>query len=291
VPGLDALYDLLRSPSSWPALLRAVTGRRRGLRYLVESIRLFPRLTPSPDKCRAAGFGASRTSDERRSSWSLAFRPGACISASPLGPPGPLRFVCAREGVFAQLISARAASVPGRMLLGWRGFSSRTPATRPRTVPRLPLTQARPNLCEASSNSWHAPMRGRVRSRAISKRWAGHRCPPSSSQARSRAHDSRMRSHNELSEVILCFGPPVAPASIAQVPSRDVATADGARACRRQGDAARIDIASRAISTPSVRGAARRELFLSERGPAAARRGGRGDGLRRSVNIDRTCGW
>ncbi len=42
VPGLDALYDLY-SFNVIPALGRAVTGDAEAYRYLVESIRRFPR--------------------------------------------------------------------------------------------------------------------------------------------------------------------------------------------------------------------------------------------------------
>ena len=55
VPGLDALYDLY-SFNVIPALGRAVTGDAEPYRYLVESIRKFPRPDAFADMIRAAGF-------------------------------------------------------------------------------------------------------------------------------------------------------------------------------------------------------------------------------------------
>ena len=55
VPGLDRLYDLY-SFNVIPALGRAVTGDAESYRYLVESIRKFPRPKVFADMIRAAGF-------------------------------------------------------------------------------------------------------------------------------------------------------------------------------------------------------------------------------------------
>jgi demethylmenaquinone methyltransferase/2-methoxy-6-polyprenyl-1,4-benzoquinol methylase len=55
VPGLDALYDLY-SFNVIPALGRAVTGDAEAYRYLVESIRRFPRPEAFAEMMRAAGF-------------------------------------------------------------------------------------------------------------------------------------------------------------------------------------------------------------------------------------------
>jgi demethylmenaquinone methyltransferase/2-methoxy-6-polyprenyl-1,4-benzoquinol methylase len=55
VPGLDALYDLY-SFNVIPALGRAVAGDADSYRYLVESIRRFPRPRAFADMLRAAGF-------------------------------------------------------------------------------------------------------------------------------------------------------------------------------------------------------------------------------------------
>ncbi|MGD9847422.1 MAG: bifunctional demethylmenaquinone methyltransferase/2-methoxy-6-polyprenyl-1,4-benzoquinol methylase UbiE [Variibacter sp.] len=60
VPGLDRLYDLY-SFNVVPALGRAVAGDAEPYRYLVESIRRFPKPEPFADMLRAAGF--------RRVSW------------------------------------------------------------------------------------------------------------------------------------------------------------------------------------------------------------------------------
>jgi demethylmenaquinone methyltransferase/2-methoxy-6-polyprenyl-1,4-benzoquinol methylase len=55
VPGLDALYDLY-SFNVIPALGRAVAGDADPYRYLVESIRRFPKPQPFADMIAAAGF-------------------------------------------------------------------------------------------------------------------------------------------------------------------------------------------------------------------------------------------
>jgi demethylmenaquinone methyltransferase / 2-methoxy-6-polyprenyl-1,4-benzoquinol methylase len=56
VPGLDALYDFY-SFNVIPALGRWVTGDAEAYRYLVESIRRFPRPERFADMMRAAGLG------------------------------------------------------------------------------------------------------------------------------------------------------------------------------------------------------------------------------------------
>jgi demethylmenaquinone methyltransferase/2-methoxy-6-polyprenyl-1,4-benzoquinol methylase len=56
VPGLDALYDFY-SFNVIPALGRAVTGDGEAYRYLVESIRRFPRPAAFAEMIRAASFG------------------------------------------------------------------------------------------------------------------------------------------------------------------------------------------------------------------------------------------
>jgi demethylmenaquinone methyltransferase/2-methoxy-6-polyprenyl-1,4-benzoquinol methylase len=55
VPGLEALYDLY-SFNVIPALGRAVTGDAEAYRYLVESIRRFPRPPALAEMMRGAGF-------------------------------------------------------------------------------------------------------------------------------------------------------------------------------------------------------------------------------------------
>jgi len=55
VPGLDRLYDFY-SFNVIPALGRAVAGDAESYRYLVESIRRFPKPQPFADMLRAAGF-------------------------------------------------------------------------------------------------------------------------------------------------------------------------------------------------------------------------------------------
>ena len=55
MPGLDTLYDLY-SFNVIPALGRAVVGDAESYRYLVESIRNFPKPRAFADMMRAAGF-------------------------------------------------------------------------------------------------------------------------------------------------------------------------------------------------------------------------------------------
>ncbi len=55
VPGLDTLYDAY-SFNVIPALGRVVAGDAESYRYLVESIRRFPKPQPFADMLRAAGF-------------------------------------------------------------------------------------------------------------------------------------------------------------------------------------------------------------------------------------------
>jgi demethylmenaquinone methyltransferase/2-methoxy-6-polyprenyl-1,4-benzoquinol methylase len=55
IPGLDRLYDLY-SFNVIPAVGRAVTGDAEAYRYLVESIRKFPKPAVFADMIRAAGF-------------------------------------------------------------------------------------------------------------------------------------------------------------------------------------------------------------------------------------------
>ena len=55
VPGLDALYELYAF-NVIPALGRAVAGDAEPYRYLVESIRRFPRPAAFAEMIRAAGF-------------------------------------------------------------------------------------------------------------------------------------------------------------------------------------------------------------------------------------------
>jgi demethylmenaquinone methyltransferase/2-methoxy-6-polyprenyl-1,4-benzoquinol methylase len=73
VPGLDALYDLY-SFNVIPALGRAVAGDGEAYRYLVESIRRFPRPEAFADMLRAAGFG--RVSFQRMAGGIVALHSG-----------------------------------------------------------------------------------------------------------------------------------------------------------------------------------------------------------------------
>ena len=73
VPGLDRLYDLY-SFNAIPALGRTVAGDAEAYRYLVESIRQFPRPDAFADMMRAAGFG--RVSFQRMTGGIVALHSG-----------------------------------------------------------------------------------------------------------------------------------------------------------------------------------------------------------------------
>jgi demethylmenaquinone methyltransferase/2-methoxy-6-polyprenyl-1,4-benzoquinol methylase len=73
VPGLDALYELY-SFNLIPALGRAVVGDAEPYRYLVESIRRFPKPEPFAAMLRAAGF--RRVSHQRMSGGIVALHAG-----------------------------------------------------------------------------------------------------------------------------------------------------------------------------------------------------------------------
>jgi demethylmenaquinone methyltransferase / 2-methoxy-6-polyprenyl-1,4-benzoquinol methylase len=73
VPGLDALYEFY-SLNVIPALGRAVAGDAEAYRYLVESIRRFPRPDAFADMIRAAGF--ARVSFQRMSGSIVALHSG-----------------------------------------------------------------------------------------------------------------------------------------------------------------------------------------------------------------------
>jgi len=73
VPGFDALYDAY-SFNVIPAIGRAVTGDAEAYRYLVESIRRFPRPDAFAGMMRDAGFG--RVSFERMTGGIVALHSG-----------------------------------------------------------------------------------------------------------------------------------------------------------------------------------------------------------------------
>ncbi|HEU0151122.1 MAG TPA: bifunctional demethylmenaquinone methyltransferase/2-methoxy-6-polyprenyl-1,4-benzoquinol methylase UbiE [Bradyrhizobium sp.] len=73
VPGLDRLYDMF-SFNVIPQLGRTITGDAESYRYLVESIRKFPRPNAFADMIRAAGF--SRVSHQTLSGGIVALHSG-----------------------------------------------------------------------------------------------------------------------------------------------------------------------------------------------------------------------
>ena len=73
VPGLDAIYEFY-SFNVIPVLGRVVTGDAAAYRYLVESIRRFPRPHIFADMMRTAGF--ARVSFQRMSGGIVALHSG-----------------------------------------------------------------------------------------------------------------------------------------------------------------------------------------------------------------------
>ena len=120
VPGLDRLYDLY-SFNVIPALGRTVAGDAESYRYLVESIRRFPK---PASLCRhdARGRLCPRlvSADDRRHR-GAAFRLALVISApAHLVRLGRAGFVFAREGVFGIVDPADAAGSGAAIRCGWR---------------------------------------------------------------------------------------------------------------------------------------------------------------------------
>ena len=114
VPGLDRLYELY-SFNVIPALGRAVTGDAEAYRYLVESIRKFPRPEEFADMIRAAGF--RRVSFEPMTGGMVALHSGWRLCACrdrrgrPSRPSRPRRLrVRARGRVRARRSRAAAAA-------------------------------------------------------------------------------------------------------------------------------------------------------------------------------------
>ena len=73
LPGLDRIYDLY-SFNVIPALGRAVTGDAESYRYLVESIRQFPKPNVFAEMIRPAGF--ARVSHQAMSGGIVALHSG-----------------------------------------------------------------------------------------------------------------------------------------------------------------------------------------------------------------------
>ena len=100
VPGLDRLYDLY-SFNVIPALGRAVAGDAESYRYLVESIRRFPKPAGFRRHDARGGLCARLASTHDRRHRGAAFRLAFVISApAHLLRLGRAGFVFAREGVF-----------------------------------------------------------------------------------------------------------------------------------------------------------------------------------------------
>ena len=97
-----------------PALGRAVTGDAEAYRYLVESIRRFPRPDAFAEMMRAAGFRAGLVPAHERRHRGAAFGLAVVIAGlAHLARLGRAGFVFAREGVFA-LVDTTRLPLPAR---------------------------------------------------------------------------------------------------------------------------------------------------------------------------------
>ena len=116
VPGLDKLYDAF-SFNVIPQLGRAVTGDAESYRYLVESIRKFPKPFVFAEMIRDGGVRASQVSADvrrhRRAAFGLAF---VIAGLTHLGRLARAGFVFAREGVFAD-VDLALAPPPAQLVL------------------------------------------------------------------------------------------------------------------------------------------------------------------------------
>ena len=213
VPGLDRIYDLF-SFKVIPPLGRAVTGDAESYRYLVESIRKFPRPNAFAEMIRAAGFSrvvlAEPLRRHRGAAFGLAFVISALTHIARLARAG---FVFAREGVFGVVdpqpgAAARTARAAARA-------ADRTPRRqiRPAAVARADAARARPI---SSSDSFSPP--GPTWSASIMARdleSLQDRLPPfSQAEAEAVIATSLER---PVAQAFASFGPAVAAASIAQV--------------------------------------------------------------------------
>ena len=152
VPGLDRIYDLF-SFKVIPPLGRAVTGDAESYRYLVESIRKFPKPNAFADMIRAAGFSRASTGKAFPAASWRCIRAGVCdFCHNPHRAAGPRRFrVRARRRVRRRRSEPGAAARPTR--------ASHRPADRaprrqirPAAVARADAARTRP--ISSSDSSW-----------------------------------------------------------------------------------------------------------------------------------------
>ena len=172
VPGLDRLYELY-SFNVIPALGRVVAGDAEAYRYLVESIRRFPRRRAFAAMMRGAGFARVSFKVDDRRHRGAAFRLALVIS----GPAHLIRlaragFVFAREGVFGV---DRSGNVPAPARIALRARAPHR-AAEPRHRGEAAVggaDPARADLCEARPVPGDAAGRGRRRAGARSGTAAG----------------------------------------------------------------------------------------------------------------------
>ena len=120
MPGLDRIYDLF-SFKVIPPLGRAVTGDAESYRYLVESIRKFPKPNAFAEMIRDAGFSRVKLATSPAASWRC-IRAGVCdFCSDPHRAAGPRRFrVRARRRVRRRSIRAWCRRRDSSRC-GWRG--------------------------------------------------------------------------------------------------------------------------------------------------------------------------
>ena len=220
VPGLDRLYDFY-SFNVIPALGRAVAGDAESYRYLVESIRRFPKPEAFAAMLRAAGFGrvSFQTNDRRHrgAALRLAFVISAPAHLVRLGRAG---YVFAREGVFG-IVDPSDVPVPARPFLRLARLIERRTTGAADTRLSAALTRLGPSYVKLGQ---FLATRPDVVGAALAKdleRLQDQMPPFPQSEAEAAVAASFGK---PLKAVFSSFGPPVAAASIAQVHRATVET-------------------------------------------------------------------
>ena len=224
VPALDRLYDFY-SFNVIPALGRVVAGDAESYRYLVESIRRFPKPQAFAAMLRAAGFVRVLVPGNERRHRDIALRLAFVISApAHLVRLARAGFVFAREGVSASSIRWWRRSGPpadtNDAAVGAARHRSGGNAAVGGADQLGPAMSSSGNFLRLGP-TWLAP-----RWRAILK---AYRIVCRLFPSRSRDGD-RCVLRPPVGSVFATFGPPVAAASIAQVHRATVVTATGTRA-------------------------------------------------------------
>ena len=224
VPGLDRIYELF-SFKVIPPLGRAVTGDAESYRYLVESIRKFPKPNAFAEMIRAAGFARVILAKPFRRHRGAAFGLAPVISAiTHIARLARAGFVFAREGVFG-VVDPSLVPPPGQLALRLARLIERPGA---KSGPRLSraLTRLGPAYLKLGQFLATRPDVVGVHHGARSGKPAG---PAAAVFAEPRPKRSIATSlERPVAQAFASFGPAVAAASIAQV-HRGETERDGVR--------------------------------------------------------------